>query len=139
MTDVENFNRWRDQYKEEPMSSFQNENMCEISYEAVIEACDGQDFPMQLVGEDTEELQAAVNQGIDSHLEACAIAGRDTYTWLTVGIGNSKITATKLHCSVSPESLPVLLRRLFEADPCSNLGSGILGSLGFNDEGQWAP
>jgi hypothetical protein len=61
-------------------------------------------YPMILKGKDAELVVNAVNQGIDSHLEACFIAGQDTYEW--VGDG--------LVCKVSAESLPVLLRRLLE-------------------------
>ena len=37
---------------------------------------------------------------------------------------------------VSPMSMPVLLRRLFEGDPCSSIGASILQTLGFNEEGE---
>jgi len=106
------------------MCSFQNQNLCTITYEQVRKACD-EPFGMSLVGSEAAAVVDAVNKGIDSHLEACSVKGRDTY----------EVEENRLCCVVSAESLPVLLRRLFEADPCSDIGSGILTSLGFNDAG----
>lgn len=65
-------------------------------------------FPMVLVGREAEVVTKAVNMGIDSHLEACNIVGKDSYEW------KQEFIAQKLHCSVSADSLPVLLRRLQE-------------------------
>jgi len=56
---------------------------------------------------DAKHIEAAINQGIDSHLEACFIPDRgDSYQW-----GD-----THLKCKISPESFPVLIRRLMESD-----------------------
>lgn len=88
---------------------------------ALKEAC-FEPYTMSLVGEDREALQEAVNQGIDSHLEACYVPARgDSFTW----------GAWRLECKVSPESLPVLVRRLLESDNENawSLASGICQTL----------
>jgi hypothetical protein len=104
---------------------FQNENMCWVTYAQVIEACGGEDFPMgNLSGAEADEITAAVNQGIDAHLEAVQC----THAWNSRG---------GLDITCTPEGLCVLLRRLFEADPCSSMGSSILYCLGFNDSGEF--
>ena len=108
------------------MCKFYNENLCSITYEAVRSAMDGEPFKMSLTGDDEVAVQAAVNQGIDSHLEAC----------YTPSLGDSYEPSERwLDCTVSVESLPVLLRRLFEDGDESGIGSGILMTLGFNDIG----
>ncbi len=64
-------------------------------------------FTMSLVQKDAEVVKAAVNQGIDSYLEACYVPDRgDSYEW----------DGRRLNCKVSAESLPVLIRRLSEMD-----------------------
>lgn len=78
----------------------------EALHAALKEAC-VEPYTMTLVGEDREALAEAVNQGIDSRLEACYVSDRgDSFTW----------GAARLECKVSPESLPVLVRRLLEGD-----------------------
>ena len=106
--------------------SFRNSNCCVISYEDVIKACDGEPFKMKLVGEEGQEVMRAVNIGIDSHLEACFIKGQDEFGWDEDG---------KLDCKISPESLPILIRRLFDKDDLSSIAESILTALGFNEEG----
>ena len=106
-----------------------------ITYKRIINACrkdpeckDG--YPMVLRGDDRTHVITAVNQGIDSHLEACNVAGRDFYEVKNGG----PISGTELHCRVSPESLPVLLRRLaYICDEAHLLASDILESLGIED------
>lgn len=92
---------------------------------------------MCLSSGDAEAVIAAVNQGIDSRLEACNCPDRgDTY-----GAGERKIgkfvMGHKLECSVSVESLPTLLRRLTEqeGDTGPDLANTILEVLGFRDNG----
>jgi hypothetical protein len=116
-----------------------------VTYKAVRTAMNGEPYTMSLTG--TDEVQAvivAVNQGIDSHLEACYCPDRgDRYE-------GGKRTAGKLllchclDCTVSAESLPVLLRRLFDldtddriADAGMSLASDILMTLGFDEYGQF--
>ena len=72
---------------------------------------------MSLVAEDRQKAIAAVNQGIDSHLEACFVPGRgDSFRLETPQGTRGKISGPRLECTVSPQSLPVLVRRLMESD-----------------------
>ena len=88
-----------------------------VTYETIRKAMNGEPFTMSLT--DTDEIRAvvaAVNEGIDAHLEACFCPDRgDRY-----GGGKRKagklILCHTLECVVSPESLPVLLRRLCESE-----------------------
>ena len=74
---------------------------------------------MELVGEDREAVRNAVNQCIDSHLEACFVPARgDVFT-----------PAHKLLCKVSRPSMLVLCRRLMETDEGSSLVSSIASTL----------
>jgi hypothetical protein len=109
-----------------------------ISYEAIREAMGGEPYTMNLTGESIPAVVTAVNQGIDSHLEACYRDG-DRYTHARRPIINEPC----LDCVVSPESLPVLLRRLCEAELAGEggeearcLASDILYTLGFNEYGR---
>lgn len=121
--------------------------MCEIetgngtvTYDAVRAAMNGDPFTMSLT--DTDEIQAvidAVNQGIDAHLEACFCPDRgDRYEGGKRKAGKL-VLCHSLDCSVSPASLPVLLRRLCELDDSAGmrLAGDILMVLGFNDYGQF--
>lgn len=109
-----------------------------ITYEAVRQALEGEPYRMSLT--DTDEIQAiiqAVNQGIDSHLEACFCPDRgDRFEGDKRMVGTSTLCHT-LECSVSCESLPVLLRRLFELDTdddaAAHLAGDILLTLGFHE------
>lgn len=105
-------------------------------------------YSMSLV--DSAEIAAvieAVNIGIDARLTACYCPDRgDSYQH-----GNRSISATSdtkywkqgdqlqlartLECSVSAESLPVLLRRLEDSDQESawSLRSAILATLGIEE------
>jgi len=88
-------------------------------------------YPMELVGDEAELVERLVNQGIDSHLQACFIKGADDYQWKKHTLDNGSIIAVKLHCSVSPKSMVVLLRRLLEVDSeaADSLRSAILETL----------
>lgn len=106
--------------------TFTDQNMHKHTYASVIKACNGEAYTMSLVGNAAHIVREAVNQGIDSHLEACFIPSNgDSY----------EVDGNRLHCEVSPESLPVLLRRLFDTgeDDASLLASDILDSLKNND------
>lgn len=104
-------------------------------------------YTMSLVGEDVQAVINAVNVGIDAHLTACfcpdrgdsyepsdrsIIATSDTKYWKT---GDKLQFAQTLECSVSAESLPVLLRRLDESDDeaAASLRSAILSTLGIEE------
>lgn len=114
---------------------FYNGEMQWISYAAIIEACSGSPFTAnRLPHDESEAIIAAVNQGIDSHLEACFIPDRgDVYEVVSNGPSRYCGYERRMRISISPESLCVLLRRLFEADPCSSFASSVLTVLGFNE------
>jgi len=107
----------------------------EIPYELIRKAMAGKHYPMELVGEDIEACIKAVNQGIDSRLQVCNVSGVDEYK---VTRRTDVLKQKILKCRVSPASLPVLLRRLFEeADEASEqLADDILMTLGFDNHGQ---
>lgn len=114
-----------------------NEQMCPVEYDDIIAACNGENYTMSLTAdEDVVPVIDAVNMGIDSRLQACYVPARgDSYEGGIRKAGD-KVIARTLECSISPESLPVLLNRLFDADCCSSLAASILYSLGFNDSGK---
>ena len=94
----------------------------------------GEPFTAQLVGATGEMVETLVNQGIDSHLEACFLPDRgDAFEW----VAGTPRRARHLSCVVSPESMIVLLRRLnelsetecAEAEDAMSLRSNILGLL----------
>jgi len=61
---------------------------------------------MSLVGNDQQPVIAAVNQGIDSRLEACFVPARgDRFMFQTPEGIRGKISGTRLECKVSPQSL----------------------------------
>lgn len=68
-------------------------------------------YPMGLVGEAAQVVEKVVNIGIDSHLEACFDKDIDNYTWER---DKNPLKTSRLNCEVSPKSLVVLLRRLYE-------------------------
>jgi len=110
-----------------------------VNYKAVRSAMDGQPYTMSLT--DTDEIRAvvdAVNQGIDSHLEACFCPQRgDRFEGGKRTAGRLTLCHT-LECVVSPESLPVLLRRLSEGDDAGMMLAGdILMTLGFDEYGHF--
>ena len=97
------------------MCKFLNSMLCTVTYDTVRTTMDGEPFTMSLTG--NAEIRAviqAANQGIDSHLEACFCRELgDRYEFGERKAGKLVLCRT-LECTVSPESLPVLLRRLFE-------------------------
>jgi hypothetical protein len=73
-------------------------------------------YAMSLVGEDRQKVIAAVNQGIDAHLEACFVPARgDRFRLQTPAGIKGRISGPRLECNVSPQSLPVLIRRLMKS------------------------
>ena len=117
----------------------------DIPYQAVRDAMEGRAYRMSLT--DRDEIHAvitAVNQRIDSHLEACFTpALGDHYAHGQRKVG-SLVLCPCLDCTVSLPSLPVLLRRLCElntdeeiADAGASLAEAILLTLGFNEYGQF--
>lgn len=117
-----------------------------VTYETIRQAMNGEPFTMSLT--DTDEIQAviaAVNEGIDSRLEACFCPDRgDRYEGGERKAGKLVLCRT-LECVVSVESLPVLLRRLCESDlgddaevqaEGNRLATDILMVLGINEYGE---
>ena len=116
-----------------------------VKCEAIRKAMGGEPFTMSLT--DTDEKRAVaevVNQFIDSHLEACYCPERgDRFEGGKRKAGKLTLCHT-LECCVSPESLPVLLRRQFEldtdehvADAAMSLAGDILLTLGFDECGHF--
>jgi hypothetical protein len=109
------------------------------TYETIRTAMNGEPFTLSLT--DADEIKAiidAVNQGIDSHLEACFCPDRgDRFDGGERMLGKLVLCRT-LECSVSPESLPVLLRRLCDSDNEAgmSLANDILGVLGIDEYGR---
>ena len=117
-----------------------------VTYDAIRKAMNGQPFTMSLT--DTDEKRAVaevVNQFIDSHLEACYCPERGDRFEVGVRTVGKRIVCQPLECRVSPESLPVLLRRLCEldtddehiSDAAMSLAGDILLTLGFDECGQF--
>ena len=117
-----------------------------VDYETIRQAMNGEPFTMSLTDED--ELRAvieAVNEGIDAHLEACYCPDRgDRYEGGNRKAGKLLLCRT-LECSISPASLPVLVRRLCESElggdadvqaEGNRLASDILMVLGINEYGE---
>jgi hypothetical protein len=83
---------------------------------AIGQAAPKRGYAMSLVGEDRQAVIAAVNQGIDAHLEACFVPARgDRFRLHTPEGIRGRISGPRLECSVSSRSLPVLIRRLMES------------------------
>lgn len=79
-------------------------------------------YNMQLVGDEAGLAQEICNQGIDSHLEAVLLEGRDSHSWSP---------GKRLHLNVSKDGMICFLRRLLESDhdEAVSLRSGILATI----------
>ena len=119
---------------------FKNENGCEIRYMAVRKANAFKPYTMSVTSRsDIKAVMAAVNQGIDSHLEACYCPERgDKFEAGQRKVGERVVCLT-LDCVVSSQSLPVLLRRLFESgnEDAERLASDMLLNIGFDESGKF--
>lgn len=118
-----------------------NCQLINVPYQTVLKAIEetGSDpFTMTIRCEvEWASIAQCVNQGIDAHLEACLVKGKDVFD--------------NGHCEVSPESLCTLLRRLgdteFKAteshsaediwDAATSLQSSIFMVLGIDDYGSF--
>jgi hypothetical protein len=99
--------------------------------------------------QEVEAVQRAVNQGIDAHLEACYCPSRgDSYLPGERRLKSGQLITRTLECRVSVESLPVLIRRLFDLyrdtsasdevkDAGEDLASNMLETLDIGDDGQY--
>lgn len=99
---------------------------------AVARAAPRRGYPMSLVGEDRHAVIAALNQGIDAHLEACFVPARGDRFQMRTSPGIwGRISGPRLECRVSPPSLPVLIRRLLESggETAESLASSICQTL----------
>ena len=99
---------------------------------AIAKAAPKRGYSMSLVGEDRQKVIAAVNQGIDSYLEACFVPGRgDSFRLQTPPGIRGRISGPRLECRVSPRSLPVLIRRLMESgdEQAESLASSMCQTL----------
>ena len=115
-----------------------------VDYETVRQAMNNEPFTMSLPDDDEiKAVIAAVNQGIDAHLEACCCPSRgDRYEGGKRKAGKL-VLCHSLDCSISVESLPTLLRRLCESDLGDSetesagmrLASDICMVLGINEYG----
>jgi hypothetical protein len=118
-----------------------------VTYATIRKATDEEPFTMSLT--DSDEIHAvieSVNEGIDSHLEACFCPERgDRYEGSKRKSGKLVLCGC-LEYSVSPESLPTLLRRLCESnfsgkkevqEAGNRLASDILMVLGINEYGKF--
>ncbi|SRR5258706_14661828 len=89
-------------------------------------------YRMSLVREDHHAVIAAVNRGIDSHLEACFVPARgDRFRFRTPDGIRGRISGPRLECHISQQSLPVLVRRLIESgdEAAESLASSICQTL----------
>ena len=127
--------------KSKTENTITNCQLVNVPYSTVlkaIEATSSDPFTMKIRCKvEWAAIAQCVNQGIDSHLEACFVEGKDKYD-----NGN---------CSVSPESLCTLLRRLgdtyFNAteghsqedlwDAAMSLQSSIFIVIGIDDLGNY--
>lgn len=98
--------------------SFKDQNLKTVLYQTVIDAVGTKPFKISVFGKDKASITKAIKQGIDSYLEA---------------IQFTEILHTKhqLVVEVAPQSMPVLLRRLFEtgADNDQSLAGDIMTIL----------
>jgi len=118
-----------------------------VDYETIRKAMNGEPFTMSLTDEDEiRAVIAAVNEGIDGHLEASYCPDRgDRYEGGERKAGKLVMCRT-LECVVSVESLPTLLRRLCESDlggdpdvqaEGNRLAADVLVVLGVNEYGEY--
>jgi hypothetical protein len=107
--------------------SFQDSDLQTVTYGEVRQAHPAP-FPFSLVGNDAGAVAQVLAVGIDAHLEACFVEARGdrctshqvaqiaTLNDQPVGMPLCGQHPRRLSLTLSSESLPVLLRRLFEHD-----------------------
>jgi hypothetical protein len=108
--------------------TFTNEMLVKITYADVRKAMKCEPLTMRVVGHQRTAFAAAVNLGIDARLQVCFSPDR-----------GDKFNGATGRAVISIESLPVLIRRLYEADDehANSLAAGIMQTLGFSDTGKW--
>ena len=99
--------------------------------EVIREALGSDNYPMELVGDEADIVRDIVNQGIDSHLEA--VSG--DFKWGTRNLSNGTPFVKVLKCSVTPDGMLCLLRRLEEhgSEESDMLRSDILMTLDIDE------
>lgn len=111
--------------------------MTTITYAMIREKMRGKLWTMDLVlQEEVEAMTDAVNQGIDSHLEACYFPDEGDKYEMVEEKFEGEVISRKLSCTVSVKSFPVLLRRLQETkdEAAKDLLEDILYILGFPED-----
>jgi hypothetical protein len=119
-----------------------------VTYETVQQAMNGRPLTMSLTEEDEScAVVEAVNEGIDDHRETCYCLDRGDRYGEGERMAERLFICRTLECTISPESLPVLLRRLCESelggDPevqveGNRLANDILNCLGLNDYDEYS-
>ena len=105
--------------EDDDLEVIETQHGARVPYALVREAMAGEPYDMNLAGRDIEHVTRAVNMGIDSHLEACYCPDRgDAYTPTRGQLG------PRMPSVVSPESFPVLVRRLYELAYADELEPG---------------
>jgi hypothetical protein len=98
------------------MSSFDTGNGT-VTYETVRQAMNGKPLTMSLTAEDKScAVVEAVNEGIDDHRETCYRLDRGDRYGEGERLVERLFLCRTLECTISPESMPVLLRRLCESE-----------------------
>lgn len=104
------------------MNTVTNSEGFTFTYDTLREAMKGEPWTMNLASKgEILAVVEVVNQGIDSHLEACNCPERgDSYTF-----------GHRMDCVVSVESFPTLVRRLYElgTEEAMNLADDMLTVL----------
>jgi hypothetical protein len=123
------------------VETFTQENMCLVTYAAVIKAQGEKPFFISTQCQtQANALAAAINRGIDSRLQAVSCDSEIVQKYI-----GDKPSAKAMQLLISPATLPVLIRRLFEGqdmdeetfDAAHTLGGDIMNSLGFDDTGKF--
>ena len=99
-----------------------------FTYDEIRNLMGGKPFSMSLVGEDAQAVITAVNQGIDARLEACFCPDRGDHFEIECHMVGETHLQHRLECSVSPQSMPTLLRRLYDGGG-ESLADSILSVL----------
>jgi len=117
------------------------EMCCVVSYAAIIKAQGEERFFISTQCQtQANALAAAINRGIDSRLQAVSCDSEIVQKYI-----GDKPFAREMQLLITPATLPVLIRRLFEGDgmdeetydAAHTLGGDIMNSLGFDDCGNF--
>jgi len=121
--------------------TFTQENLCLVTYAAVREAQGDEPFHITTQCQtQANALAEAINIGIDARLQAVSVTDK-----IVAKMVGDKVLANELQLEITPDTLPVLIRRLFDGqgmddetfDAAHTLGGDIMNSLGFDDTGKF--